>query len=214
MSSWGVVLFLLSLTSNPVVSWRLGCGPKSPPLLQMSSVPPSSLGGSVPHVVVIGGGFGGWGAAKGLCENGCKVTLIDAAEPTGKEPVTTKSGKPFEAGHKGFWRDYPNIYAMINSYLKLDENEIFTKWTNSSFYSPYGLEATAPLWSELPWGELPSPLGQVLASAQLFTRLPIADRGITHESFLRLSVHASTYTSCGPIFSHPRRIVVRDAGLQ
>ena len=59
---------------------------------------------------------------------------------------------------------------MINNDLGLDENEIFTPYTNSSFYSPYGLEATAPLWSELPFGELPSPLGQVLASAQLFTR--------------------------------------------
>ena len=30
------------------------------------------------HVVVIGGGFGGFGAAKALAENGCKVTLVDA----------------------------------------------------------------------------------------------------------------------------------------
>ena len=171
-----LVILLVSSTLSPATGWRLRHSP-APRFLRMSTTATSPAGQSAPNVVVIGGGFGGWGAAKGLCENGCKVTLIDAAEPTGKEPVMTKSGRPFESGHKGFWRDYPNIYTMINSYLGLDENEIFTKWTNSSFYSPYGLEATAPLWSELPWGELPSPLGQVLASAQLFTRLPIADRG-------------------------------------
>jgi NADPH-dependent 2,4-dienoyl-CoA reductase/sulfur reductase-like enzyme len=52
-----------------------------------------------PHVGVIGGGFGGWGAAKALCEAGCKVTLLDAGDPAGKYPLLTKSGKPFEAGN-------------------------------------------------------------------------------------------------------------------
>ena len=127
------------------------------------------------HVVVVGGGFGGFGAAKALCESGCKVTLIDASDPTGRTPLTTKSGRPFEAGHKGFWRDYPNINDML-SQVGVQEQDVFTRYTNSSFYSPFGLEATAPLWSELPFGELPSPLGQVVASAQLFTRLPIPDR--------------------------------------
>jgi protoporphyrinogen oxidase len=51
------------------------------------------------HVVVIGGGWAGWGAAKSLCEAGVDVTLIDGMlDPTGSQPITTKSGKPFEAG--------------------------------------------------------------------------------------------------------------------
>ena len=29
------------------------------------------------HVVVIGGGWAGWGAAKTLCEAGVRVTLVD-----------------------------------------------------------------------------------------------------------------------------------------
>ena len=31
----------------------------------------------MPHVVVIGAGWAGWGAAKALCEAGIRVTLID-----------------------------------------------------------------------------------------------------------------------------------------
>ena len=37
-----------------------------------------------PHAVVIGAGFSGWGAAQTLCENGCRVTLLDSLpDPTG-----------------------------------------------------------------------------------------------------------------------------------
>ena len=89
------------------------------------------------------------------------------------------------------------------SRLGLDENDVFTPFTNSSFYSPDGLEATAPVFGEATVGgilggfpivgdaiksvlgesslsgrfpDLPSPLGQVLATVPYFERLPIADR--------------------------------------
>jgi uncharacterized protein with NAD-binding domain and iron-sulfur cluster len=75
---------------------------------------------------------------------------------------------------KGFWYDYPNIYSLLENFLNLDQNDIFTKCTNSSFYSTNGLEATAPVFGDsIP---LPSPLGQIFASAKLFTRLPLSDR--------------------------------------
>jgi len=45
---------------------------------------------------VVGGGWGGWGAAKALCEaEGVEVTLLDALpDPTGKTPFLSKTGKP------------------------------------------------------------------------------------------------------------------------
>jgi hypothetical protein len=171
----------------------------------------ASLSGSTalaPHVVVVGGGWGGMGAAKAACEAGCKVTLLDALpDPTGRTPFLSASGKPVEAGTRGFWKDYPNIEAMMGE-LGLSEDEVFTPFLNSSFYSPFGLEATAPVFSEgvqladfakklddLPLPvpgplksfleqasgdvvvpQLPSPLGQVLATFPLFERIPLADR--------------------------------------
>ncbi|NQV09713.1 MAG: FAD-dependent oxidoreductase [Cyanobacteria bacterium] len=130
------------------------------------------LGGRQSHVVVIGGGWAGWGAAKALCEAGVGVTLIDGmVDPTGSQPITTKSGKPFEAGTRGFWKDYPNINALTE---ELDIDPIFTDFTTSAFWSPDGLEASAPVFGELPhW---PSPLGQVIATVNNFKRLPIQDR--------------------------------------
>jgi len=96
-----------------------------------------------------------------------------------------------EAGTRGFWKDYPNINKLCSD-LGLDENDVFTAFTNSSFYSPCGLEATAPVFSDgtfpennLPllsqlsgqtFPQLPSPLGQVLATFPLFERIPLADR--------------------------------------
>jgi len=146
--------------------------------------------------VVVGGGWAGWGAAKALCESGidADVTIIDTLpDPTGKTPYLSKTGKPVEAGTRGFWKDYPNINALCAE-LGLEEDSVFTAFTNSSFYSPDGLEATAPVFAEakfpdfgekLPFlsqfsGEtlplLPSPLGQVLTTFTNFERLPLADR--------------------------------------
>ena len=124
------------------------------------------------HVVVIGAGWAGWGAAKALCESGVRVSLIDGMEdPTGSEPVTTASGKPFEAGTRGFWKDYPNINALT---AELGLSNVFTKFTTSAFWSPEGLEATAPVFGDAP--ALPSPLGQVFATVNNFKRLPVQDR--------------------------------------
>lgn len=124
------------------------------------------------HVVVIGAGWAGWEAAKALCEAGVRVTLVDGMpDPTGKTPLTTKSGKPFEAGTRGFWKDYPNINALTD---ELGAGDLFTDFTTSAFWSPAGLEATAPVFANAP--QWPSPLGQMVATITNFTRLPIQDR--------------------------------------
>jgi len=124
------------------------------------------------HVVVIGGGWAGWGAAKALGEAGVRVTLLDGmADPTGRQPLTTSSGKPFEAGTRGFWKDYPNINALT---AELGLSKVFTPFTTSAFWSPDGLEATAPVFGDAL--RLPSPIGQVLATTTNFKRLPVADR--------------------------------------
>ena len=125
-------------------------------------------------VVVIGAGWGGLAAAKSLCEAGCSVTLIDAIDdPTGATPMVTKSGKPFEPGTRGFWKDYPNIEAMARE-LGISDDDAFTEFTPSAFWSPDGLEATAPVFGDSL--ALPSPLGQVFATFDNFKRLPLADR--------------------------------------
>ena len=125
-------------------------------------------------VVVIGAGWGGLAAAKSLCEAGCSVTLIDTIDdPTGATPMRTESGKPFEPGTRGFWKDYPNIEAMARE-LGISEDDAFTEFTPSAFWSPDGLEATAPVFGDSL--SLPSPLGQVFATFDNFKRLPLADR--------------------------------------
>ena len=122
-----------------------------------------------PKVVIVGGGWGGFGAALAAAENNCDVTLIDAGDPT--EGMTTESGKPFEPGMRGFWKDYPNINKLGD---ELGIEGAYTDFTESSFFSPDGLECTAPVFSGA--RELPSPLGQVFASFDRFKRLPLRDR--------------------------------------
>jgi len=139
----------------------------------VTAMPDETMPGGRPsHVVVVGAGWAGWGAAKALCEAGIRVTLIDGMpDPTGSQPITTKSGKPFEAGTRGFWKDYPNINTLTD---ELGVGDIFTDFTTSAFWSPDGLEATAPVFGDAP--QWPSPLGQMVATITNFTRLPIQDR--------------------------------------
>jgi len=129
------------------------------------------------RIIVVGSGWGGIGCAKTILEtqSNVEVILVDSLkDPTGFTPFLTPTGKPFEAGIRGFWYDYPNIYSVIENFLGLKQDDVFTPCTNSSFYSPYGLEATAPVFGDS--FPLPSPLGQIFASAKLFERLPIVDR--------------------------------------
>jgi hypothetical protein len=56
------------------------------------------------------------------------------------------------------------------------EADVFSDFTASSFFSPYGLEATAPVFSSSEYVQLPSPLGQVFATFDNFRRLPLPDR--------------------------------------
>ena len=123
-----------------------------------------------PKVVVVGAGWGGWAAAKALCENGCDVTILDKSpDPTGITPFLTPTGKPFEPGTRGFWKDYPNIEDMM-ACLGTPVEDVLTDFTTSSFYSPDGLEATAPVFSSSSLPQLPSPLGQVFATFSNFKR--------------------------------------------
>ena len=93
-------------------------------------------GGRPSHVVVVGAGWAGWGAAKALCEAGLRVSLLDGMpDPTGRTPITTISGKPFEAGTRGFWKDYPNINALND---QLGAGDIFTDFTTHDMISAIG----------------------------------------------------------------------------
>ena len=147
---------------------------KHPSNISVGSMPEhcKDIKADASHVVVIGAGWAGWGAAKALCEAGVRVTLIDGrSDPTGRSPLRTAGGKPFEAGTRGFWRDYPNINALTD---ELGLTDVFTEFTTSAFWSPAGLEATAPVFGN--GLQLPSPLGQAMATLKNFKRLPVADR--------------------------------------
>ena len=57
-------------------------------------------------IVVVGAGWGGWGAAKAVAESEtASVVLLDGVpDPTGRTGTRATSGKPFEAGVRGFWK--------------------------------------------------------------------------------------------------------------
>ncbi|CAM9743595.1 unnamed protein product, partial [Choristocarpus tenellus] len=125
--------------------------------------------------VVVGGGWAGFGAAKALTESGIyDVTLLDANPNLGGLSAgwRTPGGRAVEAGIKGFWWSYPNIYNLVQNELGLDN--VFTDWTGSSFYSPEGLQVEAPVLHRLP--PFPAPLGMFRHTFNLFTSLPVADR--------------------------------------
>ena len=55
----------------------------------------------------------GFGTAKYLAEQGYAVTLVDGADAPGGLSSGSKQGRAVEAGIKGFWYQYHNIFALL-----------------------------------------------------------------------------------------------------
>ena len=99
------------------------------------------------HVVIVGGGWAGYTAADSLSTDPTvKVTLLDAAKQGGglAGGYRTAGGRPVEAGIHGFWREYTNTFAVIDS-LGLSRDEVLTPYTPSVLVSKRGKVATAPV---------------------------------------------------------------------
>ncbi|KAH8072362.1 flavin containing amine oxidoreductase [Aureococcus anophagefferens] len=146
------------------------------------SAPAPATAPAPKRVAVVGAGWGGLGAAKALAAQGVEVTVLDAGQPLVE--MTTESGKPFDLGQRGFWKDYPNLNALGDE-LGLDP---YTDFTESSFFGPEGLEATAP---RLPLADRASIAGLLYAMVDL-NRTPETfakyDRMSAHELFRTMRV--------------------------
>ncbi|EFN58666.1 hypothetical protein CHLNCDRAFT_29963 [Chlorella variabilis] len=125
-------------------------------------------------VLVVGGGWAGFGATKHLAEQGYDVTLLDASPNPGGLSAgwRTPQGRAVEAGVKGFWYQYANIFAMVR---ELGIPHPFTDFETSGFWGSDGrLITQAPVFSKLP--RLPAVAGQFYHTWGLFDSLPLADR--------------------------------------
>lgn len=133
-----------------------------------------STAGQPKKVLVVGGGWAGFGATKHLAEQGYDVTLLDASPNPGGLSAgwRTPQGRAVEAGVKGFWYQYHNIFSMIR---ELGIPWPFTDFETSGFWGADGkLITQAPVFSKLP--RLPAVLGQFVHTFSLFDNLPLADR--------------------------------------
>ncbi|DBA70993.1 hypothetical protein WJX79_001029 [Trebouxia sp. C0005] len=125
------------------------------------------------RVVIVGGGWAGFGAAKHLSQQGYSVTLLDVSPNPGGLSAgwRTQQGRAVEAGVKGFWYQYHNIFALIR---ELGIPWPLTDWTTSGFWSPSGLTTEAPVFSKQQ--QYPTLLGQFIHTFPLFRSIPLADR--------------------------------------
>lgn len=125
------------------------------------------------RVVIVGGGWAGFGAAKHLSQQGYSVTLLDGSPNPGGLSAgwRTEQGRAVEAGVKGFWYQYHNIFALIR---ELGIPWPFTEWTTSGFWSPRGLTTEAPVFSKKE--QYPTLVGQFIHTFPLFRTIPLADR--------------------------------------
>ena len=95
-------------------------------------------------------------AAKAVAESEtASVVLLDGVpDPTGRTGTRATSGKPFEAGVRGFWKDYPNINHLVVSvgfclgvllqYVRKRSDDDFRTTNRRSFIIE---ESTTPLFS-------------------------------------------------------------------
>eukprot|EP00802_Teleaulax_amphioxeia_P012136 Tamp_12174.p1 GENE.Tamp_12174~~Tamp_12174.p1 ORF type:complete len:603 (+),score=105.20 Tamp_12174:1-1809(+) len=127
------------------------------------------------RVVVVGGGFAGLGAAYHLSRQGYNVTLLDAS-PSPGGIIKDAKGNSIEAGVKGFWYQYANIFKLLSELgIKTEgADSALTDWSRSSFFSSNGREVDSVVFQEKL--RLPTPLGQFVHTLPTFERLSIADR--------------------------------------
>ncbi|GBF97597.1 amine oxidase [Raphidocelis subcapitata] len=155
------------------------------------------------NVVVIGGGWAGFGAAKHLAEQGYDVTLLEASlNPGGLSGgFRTREGKVVEAGMKGFWYEYGNIFSLLR---ELDIPWPLTDWTTSGFWSPKGLTTEAPVFSRQQ--QLPTLVGQFVHTAGLHWSIPLQER----LSMLPFLTTLLDYKSSPETFERYDRMSARD----
>lgn len=126
----------------------------------------SKTSGKIQNVVVIGGGWAGFGTAHALLRSGggnIKVTILEGSPRPGglASGWTSASGRNVEAGIHGFWRCYANIDKLIKTDLKLvGDKSPFTPWTPSALWTRDGLSVTSPVFQHQI--QLPTPLGTAL----------------------------------------------------
>jgi uncharacterized protein with NAD-binding domain and iron-sulfur cluster len=112
---------------------------------------------------------------KHLVEQGYDVTLLDASQNPGGVSAgwRTKEGRSLEAGIKGMWYPYGNIFKLLKE-LDLPEWPL-TEYLPSGFWAPGGrLITEAPVFSSKP--RLPAIIGQFAYTNPLMYGLPLADR--------------------------------------
>ena len=145
-----------------------------PPASKMAAVLLHLLSAGAPSVVVIGGGWAGFGTAWGLAQRGVPVTLLEASSKAVGGLAAGWSGpdgRPVELGIHGFWRSYKNCFRLVEQ-LGLPLDSVFTPYASPALYTASGLSVVAPVFGDLP--RLPTPLGTALYPS--FSRLSPADR--------------------------------------
>lgn len=126
------------------------------------------------RVVVVGGGWAGFGCAKALTEAGFDTVLLDAATNPGGAAAGWRSqkGRAIELGIKGFWYSYNNIFSLLKE-LDLPSWPL-TEYKTSGFWGLDGLITEAPVFSAQP--KYPTILGQFIHTFSRFYNLSLADR--------------------------------------
>ena len=140
----------------------LGFSPSSSPAIRARRrLPqPTMAASEQKHVVVIGGGWAGYAAADALsASSDCRVTLLEASPRAAGGLAAgwrTPGGRPVEAGIHGFWREYRNTLAVLDS-LGLDADEVLTPFTPTRLVSRTGNVAVAPVLNAGGPGASPAP---------------------------------------------------------
>lgn len=80
----------------------------------------------------------------------------------------------FSAGQHGFWRNYHNIFRLLEQDIEdFDREKALTAYAKQGQYSPRGLEAVWPVYQEQAV-QLPTGLAQAVYTQ--FLNLPLADK--------------------------------------
>lgn len=144
------------------------------------TTPPPEVGAAESDVVVVGAGLAGLGAGLAAARAGLRVRIVDTAPRRPgeawprKAPAEDKVQLPLEPGQKGIWTEYPNILGLLDKLAPGGSEAVLTRPTSSGFYSPRGLEVSAPVLGNFP--RLPAPFGSLVYTSPYFEEVSLEAR--------------------------------------
>ncbi|GFH48051.1 hypothetical protein CTEN210_04527 [Chaetoceros tenuissimus] len=100
------------------------------------------------RIIVVGGGWAGYSFCESISKNNLEIILLDASKDSKgglAGGYRSEKNRPVEAGIHGFWREYNNVFDIMEKIEGIDVDTVLGDYIPSVLFSQHGRVALAPV---------------------------------------------------------------------